>query len=231
MSAYDIYKKEVLDSSLWLLEHGFFGSARGTGGNVSVRVPGEPVMVITPSSVRYQDLNPTDMCVLGLDLKPLEGVRKPSMESGMHAIIYENRPDVCAVVHTHQDFGSVCAVINEPVPAMFDEVAFSLGHVVEVVPYALSGSAELAENVASKLSNNANAYLIQNHGVLALGPDLERALLNAELLEKASRVYCLALSTGRPVCTLPAGFIDTVKAMRDHEVNRAREKISGKVPK
>ena len=70
---------------------------------------------------------------------------------------------------------------------------------IEIIPYALSGSPELATNVGGKLSNNANAYIIQNHGILALGKDLDKAILHAELLEKVAHIYCLALSTGKPV--------------------------------
>ncbi len=221
MGAYDSYRKEVLEASLWLLGHGYFGSERGSGGNVSVRIMERSAMAITPSAVKYQDLSADDICVVGLDLCVIEGELRPSVESGMHSVIYNNRPDVNAIVHTHQVFGSVCAVINEPVPAIFDEVAFSLGHVVDIIPYALSGSAELADNVAGKLSNNANAYIIENHGILALGKTLETAVLHAELLEKAATVYCLALSTGRTIHTLPESVVEMVKSLRDHEVNEA----------
>jgi L-ribulose-5-phosphate 4-epimerase len=222
-SAYEQYKKDVLSASLWLSEQGYFGSRRGTGGNVSVRVAGEEAMAITPSSARYQDLTAEDICIVGLDLAVIEGGGnlKPSMESGMHSVIYRKRPDAGAIVHTHQLYGSVLAVLAEPIPALFDETAFALGHAVEVIPYALSGSTDLVQNVEGKLLNNANAYLIQNHGILALGRDLEKALLHAELLEKVAQAYCLALSTGRSIHRLPQPIVDMVRAMRDREVNKA----------
>ena len=225
MAKYDTNKKNVLEASIWLLEHGYFGSQRGTGGNVSVRND-ENSMVITPSSAKYQDLSADDMCVVGFDLSIIEGKKNlaPSMESGMHSIIYQRRPDVNAIVHTHQLFGSVFAVINEPIPALFDEVSFSLGHMVEVIPYALSGSTDLVRNVEGKLSNNANAYIIQNHGILALGKNLDKALLNAELLEKAAQTYCLALSTGKAVHSLPGSVIDMIMVLRNHEVSEAQGK-------
>lgn len=121
----------------------------------------------------------------------------------MHAAVYRERPDVNAVVHTHQLYGSVFAALNQPIPVLFDEVAFALGEKVEVAPYALSGSTELAANVAGLLANHANAYIIQNHGILALGKNMDKALLAAELLEKIAQIYCLALSTGKPVTLLP----------------------------
>ena len=222
MTTYETCKKDVLAASLWLSEHGYFGSLRGSGGNVSIRGDKES-MVITPSSLSYQAMTVEDIFVLGLDLRVVEGKNtlKPSMEAGMHASIYRRRPDVQAIVHTHQNYGSVFALLNTPIPALFDEVAFSLGTSVEVIPYAVSGSPELAHNVETKLSNNANAYIIQNHGILALGKTLDKAILHAELLEKVAHIYCLALSTGKPVSTLPEPIVQLVAAMRDHEVKSA----------
>ena len=217
-------KKEFLEASLWLAQHGYFGSHRGTGGNVSVRIDGT-TMAITPSSVRYQELSVDDICITGFDLSLIEGKGnlKQSVESGLHSIVYRMRPDVNAVIHTHQIYGSVFAVINTPIPALFDEVSFSLGQMVEVIPYALSGSPELANNVGGKLSNNANAYIIQNHGILALGKNIDKAILHAELLEKVARIYCLALSTGKPISTLPESIIEMVGVLRNHEVKKAQQ--------
>jgi len=222
MTKYESYKKNVLEASLWLSEQGYFGSHRGSGGNVSVRV-NETAMAITPSSVKYQELSSADICVVGFDLSVIEenDKLKPSVEAGMHSIIYRKRPDVNAIVHTHQIYGSVFGLINTPIPALFDEVAFALGQLVEIVPYALSGSIDLVNNVAGKLSNNANAYIIQNHGILALGKNLDKAILNAELLEKVAHIYYLALSTGKPVNTLPGSIVDLVAAVRNNEVKEA----------
>jgi glutamate-1-semialdehyde 2,1-aminomutase len=228
MIQYENEKKSVLKASLWLSDQGYFGSHRGSGGNVSVRLS-DTAMAITPSSVRYQELSVDDICVVGFDSSAIEvkiGL-KPSVESGLHGIVYRNRPDVNAVVHTHQIYGSVFGVINTPIPSLFDEVSFSLGQMIEIIPYALSGSSELATNVGGKLSNNANAYIIQNHGILALGKDLDKAILHAELLEKVAHIYCLALSTGKPVTTLPASITDFVAAVRNSEVQGALKK-SGK---
>lgn len=184
MSLYHPYQKEVLEASLWLLKHGYFGSLRGTGGNVSSRIAGHDCMAITPSSVKYSDLTPADICIVDFGGAVVEGKYAPSIEAGMHAAVYRERPDVNAVVHTHQLYGSIFAVLGLPIPVLFDEVSFALGESVEVAPYALSGSPELAANVASLLANNANAYIIQNHGIIVLGKNMDKALLAAELFGK-----------------------------------------------
>ncbi len=223
MRPYERYQQEVLETSLWLSEHGYFGSLRGTGGNVSVRIPEKELLAITPSSVKYAELAPADICIVDFSGAMVEGTKPPSVEAGLHAAVYRERPDANAVIHTHQLYGSVFAVLNEPIPALFDEVALALGEKVEVAPYALSGSPELAAHVAGKLGNNANAYIIQNHGVIVLGKTMDKALLATELLEKIAHIYYLALSTGRPVTTLPAAIQDMVRSLRDFEVAEARK--------
>jgi ribulose-5-phosphate 4-epimerase/fuculose-1-phosphate aldolase len=215
MANYTHYKENVLATSRWLSGHGFFGALTGTGGNISVRLPaGEDRIVITPSTTSYSDLSPADMCVVNFDLSVVEGALKPSVESSLHIAVYKNRPGVNAVVHTHQIFASVFAVLHEPVPTLFDEVAFAIGEVIDIVPYGLSGSPELAANVTSKLGNGCHCYIMQNHGALALGKNLEAALLHAELMEKVCRIYCHALSTGKSVKPLPTEIVGLIRELR-----------------
>lgn len=219
---YTNFKKDVRHTSLWLSQQGYFGSLRGSGGNVSVRIDGEAAMAITPSGVKYQDMSDEDIFVVDFDLTVIKGKKelKPSMESGMHSIIYRRRPDVNAIVHTHQIYGSVFSIINTPIPALFDEVSLALGAKVEMVPYAFSGTPELAQKMESKLSNNANAYMIQNHGIVTLGHSLDQAVLNAELLEKTAHIYYMALSSGKPVTVLPAASKERIKKMRENIIER-----------
>ena len=110
----------------------------------------------------------------------LDSSRSPSIEAAMHVGVYQHRSDVNAVIHTHQPFAGTLAIINKPVPALFDEIIVEIGHVVDIVPYAYSGSSELVDNVTGKLGNACHCYLIQNHGALSLGADMKRAMKNHE---------------------------------------------------
>lgn len=210
------YKKEVRASALWLSEQGYFGSLRGSGGNVSVRIDGENLMAITPSGVRYSEMTDEDIFIVGFDLAVIGGRRglKPSIEAEMHSAIYRVRPEVKAVVHTHQTYGSVFSIINTSIPALFDEVALSLGATIEVAPYAFSGTPELARNVETKLAGGANACIIQNHGIVAVGTSVDQAVLNAELLEKVAHIYYLALSSGKQVRELPPESVRVIEMIR-----------------
>ena len=197
------YQTSVLEAGKWLASNGFFGTALGTGGNISQRLPGTDILAITPTAKRYHDLVPEDICIIDFTGKTLAGPFQPSIESGMHIAAYTRRPDIEAVIHTHQDYASAFSLFDQPVPVLFEEVAFKIGRQIEIIPFAPAGSAALANCVSEKLTNGAYGYILRNHGALVLAKSMDEALLNVELLEKMCRVYCFALATGKPISLLP----------------------------
>lgn len=174
-----------------------------TGGNVSGRVVGRDLFAITPSNRDYASMVAADVCVLDIAGGRVAGDHRPSVESGMHAAIYRARPDVQAIVHTHQVFASALTLIDAPLPALFDEQARFLGRRVDIIPYAPSGTGWLERTVARHVRSRNNAFLMRNHGALVFGHDLGRAVHNAELLEKCAHAYLLALAAERPVGRIP----------------------------
>jgi L-ribulose-5-phosphate 4-epimerase len=213
MSDYDSIRREVLDCCRWLAEHGYLGQL-SSGGNISVRLPGENIVALTPSGKSYFSLDLNDICVTDFEQTVIEGSLTPSIEAGMHIGVYKKRPDVNAVIHTHQPFASVLAIINKPIPALLDEITVEIGHEVAIVPYAFSGSSELVNNVIGKLGNACHCYLIQNHGALSLGADMQRAMKNSELLENVAQIFYHALATGEEIQKLPPAAIDYFADMR-----------------
>ena len=200
MGQFDNVKKQVVTTAQLLTKKGYLIA---TGGNLSIRIPGQDAFAITPSNYDYMKMVPENVCVLDFDLKVLEGKRKPSVESAMHGAIYQTRPDVNAIVHTHQVYASTLSLINAPIPALFDEQARFLGRTVEIIPYAPSGTGFLKNVIARNIKNHNNAFIMQNHGALCLGHDVERAAHNIEILEKCSLAYLLALCTERSVSKIP----------------------------
>ena len=139
MDSRKAYCQLIIDTARELCARGFLSA---TGGNLSVRLPGEDAFAITPSNYDYLQMIKEDICILGYNLAVLGGIRPPSVETGMHAAIYRARPDVNAIIHTHQVYPSTLALIGKPIPALFDEQVRFLGRSVEVIPYAPSGTGE-----------------------------------------------------------------------------------------
>ncbi len=224
MGRYDDHKRRVLQVSQRLSADGYFGSKSGSAGNVSMLIEGENALVVTPTRLQYDVMTVEDICVVDFDLAPIEGKRKPSIEAPMHVATYKVRADVSAVIHTHQTFASALSILNEPIPPLFDEVTLAIGNTIDVVPYALSGSRELHDNVARKLANRCHCYILQNHGTLCIGTDLDKTFTFVELLEKSAHIYMDALSTGKPITVLPektvAQLHAAVIARQDREIAR-----------
>jgi L-ribulose-5-phosphate 4-epimerase len=200
MGQFGAEKQRVVATTQRLVEKGYLVA---TGGNLSVRIAGQQAFAVTPSNYDYMKMLPEDVCVLDFELNVIEGARKPSVESALHAGVYQTRADVNAVAHTHQVYASALALINAPIPALFDEQARFLGRSVDIIPYAPSGTGFLKNAIVKHIKNHNNAYILQNHGALCFGHDAERAAHNVEILEKCALAYLLALCTERNVSKIP----------------------------
>jgi L-ribulose-5-phosphate 4-epimerase len=220
MSEIQTAKQTVVEICQKLIQKGIL---MGTGGNVSVRVAGQKAFAITPSNYDYAKMTVDDICVLGWDMSTIEGTRKPSVESSMHAAIYEHRLDTNCVIHTHQVYASALALTHTPIPALYDEQVKFLGKSVEIVDYAPSGTPFLKNNVFKALKNHANAYILQNHGALLLGPDPDRTIFNVQLLEKCAVTYILALCTEKKITQVPAAFREIAFAMLRKDEKKAED--------
>ena len=220
MGQYDSSKQLIVETAQQLTKNGYL---MATGGNLSVRIAGQSALAITPSNYDYMKMLPEDICVLDFDLKVLEGSLKPSVESGMHAAIYQTRPDVNAVVHTHQVYTSALTLIHMPIPALFDEQTRFLGRSVDIIPYAPSGTGMLANTIARHVRDHNNAYMMQNHGAQVFGHDMERAVHNVEILEKCSLAYLIALCTDRKVSKIPLAIREIAFA----KLRKDQKKVAG----
>lgn len=200
MGTYDSYKKQVVDTAHTLTRKGYL---MATGGNLSLRIPGQNIFAVTPSNYDYMKMTPDDICILDFDMNMLEGHLTPSVESAMHGAIYQARGDVNAIIHTHQIYTSALTLIKSPIPALFDEQARFLGRSVEIIPYAPSGTGMLKNTVAKHVKNHNNAFMMQNHGALVFGHDMERAVHNVEILEKCAMAYLLAICTEKKISKIP----------------------------
>jgi L-fuculose-phosphate aldolase len=171
------------------------GLTPGRSGNVSARF-GDG-MLITPTGMTYNDLEPGDIVhVLG-DGSVMGGQRKPSSEWHFHLAAYAVRPDRYALVHTHSMHATVLACAHKSIPAFHYMVAVAGGSDIPCVPYATFGTDELARHVANGLKTH-DACLMANHGQVALGETLKSALELAFEVETLAEQYFKVLQLGNP---------------------------------
>ena len=191
----EFLRRQIVEKSLQAYRAGLFA---GTSGNMSAYCRAENIMYITPTSVRYETMRPEDVVAMRLDGTVLGGEKQPSSEWRMHAAVYRAFPDTGAVFHTHSPHATAFAVVHRPIPATLIEMHFFLGGDVPCAKYARPGTDAVGENAAAVLAGKGGC-LLENHGVLAVGRDLDEAYLRAEYIEDAAKIYILANTLGTPV--------------------------------
>ena len=174
------------------------GLNQGTSGNISVRHGDR--MLITPSAIPYDEMEPEMIASLAIDGTDgaWEGPRKPSVEWRFHLDILRARPEVHSVVHTHSTFATILAMARRPIPACHYMIAAFGGNDVRVCNYARYGTQALSVNVLKALEGRS-ACLMANHGMLATGSSLPKAMWAAVELETIAKQYYHALLIGGPV--------------------------------
>ena len=170
-------RQEVIEYGQLLVEHHLI---QATWGNVSVRVGDS--FLISPSGVDYFSVRPEDVVLVSIAEGTYEKGLHPSSERRMHQVIYRNRPDIKAIIHTHSANCAVFAACHEPL--VTDEVNYPCAD------YAVSGSKELAKRVGQMFLAH-DGCIMANHGFvtgaqslrLALAQALDAERIAGELLE------------------------------------------------
>jgi len=159
-------------------------------GSISARDFESGKILITPSGIRFSTLKPSHLLVLDLDGSVLEGNLKPSLDAIFHLAVYKARPDVGGIVHTHSPYATSFACSGKPVLPLIMSMVITVGGSADIAPFAFPGTQELGENVVKGLGKK-NATLMEQHGVLAVGKNLSRALSVASTLENIAQIQHL----------------------------------------
>lgn len=191
---YQVERKQLVEYGKAMLTEKL---TTGTGGNLSVFIREDNVMLMTPSGIPYNDTKEEDIVLMTLDGEILEGNCKPSSEYDMHRIFYQQTPNVNAVVHTHSEYATVFACLQEDILPLHYIIG-SIGSRVRCCKYETFGTAKLAE-VAFKEMKQDKGILLGNHGTLTVGEDLASAFSVAKDIEFIAKLYYRAKSIGTPV--------------------------------
>lgn len=171
------------------------GLTKGTGGNISAR-NGDQV-AISPSGVPYKEISPDDVPIVDLDGNQVAGEKDPSSEVEMHTGILREREDVGGVVHNHSPYATTFASLGEPIPASHYLIAY-VGDKIPVAPYERFATPELAEAALDTLGQEYSACLLENHGVVTVGQNVDAAFEVAMMVEYCARIHYQALDIGEP---------------------------------
>jgi L-fuculose-phosphate aldolase len=170
------------------------GLNKGTSGNASVR--NGDGFIITPSGMSVEAMSATSMVQMQFD-GSFESNKKPSSEWRFHRDILQSRPEINAVIHTHSMFATTLACLNLDIPPFHYMIAVTGGDTIRCAPYALFGSQALS-TLALEALVDRKACLLGNHGMIALGRDLDDAFAVTVEVENLCEQYWRALQIAEP---------------------------------
>jgi L-fuculose-phosphate aldolase len=210
-------RRGIIAACLWMNSSGL---NQGTSGNISVRHGG--TMLISPSGVPYEQLEPDDIVAMPLEEEygsyRASGANVPSSEWRFHLDIMRARPDVGAIVHTHSLYATTLGCCRKDIPAVHYMIAAAGGPTVRCSDYATYGTAELSAAALAALEGRT-CCILANHGMIATGPDLAKAKWLAVELETLAKQYHLSLCVGGPVL------------LSDAEIAHVQERFKGYGPR
>lgn len=187
-------KQEVFELNLELPRNNL---VMWTGGNVSARDAETGLVVIKASGIRYEEMRPEHMVVMKMDGNLVEGGFKPSSDVISHLYIYNHRPDVFGVVHTHSRYATAFAAVNKSIPCVLTAIADEFGGPVPCAGFALIGDEAIGKVVIESIGKSP-AVLLKNHGVFTIGKNARAAVKAAVMTEDVAATVWLALQIGTP---------------------------------
>jgi L-fuculose-phosphate aldolase len=166
----------------------------GTSGNLSARME-DGHIACTPSSLDYRVMTPADICIVNPQGELVKGERGPTSEKYLHLAVMNAYEDIGVCIHSHAVHATMFAVAQQDIPSCIDEFTVYLGGDIRCTEYAPSGSPELAEQVVKALEDRG-AALIANHGMVAIGTTMEKAMHNTALVERSAQIIWGAKQLG-----------------------------------
>lgn len=192
------------------------GLNRGTSGNCSIRL-GRNKLLITPSGIPHEQVLPETLVEITLEGE-VNGSGVPSSEWRFHCDIMRHRSDVQAVVHTHSAAATAVACLHKEIPAFHYMVAVAGGDSVRCSKYELFGSQQLSDRVLEALFDR-QACLMANHGMIAVGRNLQQAVQLALEVETLSDQYLRAVSCGEPIILSKQEMKEVLEKFKNYGAN------------
>jgi L-ribulose-5-phosphate 4-epimerase len=192
--ALEALRQEVWKCNLDLPKNGL---VKMTSGNVSGRDPESNLVVIKPSGFSYEEMTPAHMVVVNMEGDVIEGDLIPSVDTDTHLYIYQHRPDVFGVAHTHSPYATSFAALGQPIPACLTTTAM-MGGEIPLGGYAPIGGADIGQEILANIGNSL-AIIMLNHGVFTIGNSAKQATKMAIEVEDIAKITHLAMVRGQPI--------------------------------
>ena len=216
-------RKDLCEVSRRLYLAGFMA---GSDGNVS-SILGENEILITPSRLCKGFMEPEQMVKIDRQGRQLSGDLPPTSETAMHLAAYEERPDICSVVHCHPPLLVAFTVAGLNLPtSILPEIEVIFGGKIPLAPYATPGGVDVANSMRPFIHDRSvSVVLLDHHGILGIGNDVYQASMKVEHAEAAAKViyYARQLGGEKP---LPPDSMEKLRGVRKRIVEMESQVFS-----
>ena len=168
------------------------GIQTGTGGNLSVRIPGTDLMIVKPSGFTYGQCSEENITITDFDGNLVEGINKPTQESTLHGNLYRRYSKIGGIVHTHSPFAIMVSLVASELPLVTMHSSLKLKNPIKVVDVTTQAvTKEELPKVFSVLDadESASAFILKGHGIVAFSSNCTKAGQIAELIEETAQIY------------------------------------------
>ena len=193
---YEKQRQDLIDTARKMEQYGLI---RMSGGNVALRI--DDKVLVTPTAMAYDTMAIDDIVVVDLEGRTVEGKRRPT--SDLKAILYilNHKPEVNAIIHTHQPKAVALSLICDKLPLISTTMVDEVKDEVNVAPFTISSDEGMGIQTV-EYATKALCVILKNHGIMAFGKDLEQALSAAIYLEESCDIYLSALAANRHISVL-----------------------------
>jgi len=208
-------REEVLEANLELVRHGL---VLYTFGNLSGIARAEGLVVIKPSGVPYEEMRPSDLVVVDLTGRVVEGSLRPSLDLPTHLALYRGFRQIGGVAHTHSRYATAWAQAGREIPCLGTSHAdYFHGPVPVTAPLSVEeirGDYETntGEAIVRRLQGldplEAPAALVRYHGPFCWGESASEAARHAVLLEEVARMALYTLLLEPSAASIPGELLD-----------------------
>jgi L-ribulose-5-phosphate 4-epimerase len=200
MRSLEQLRHEVWETNLGIFRTGLVTMHAGNASGIDRR---RGLVIIKPSGMDYDKLRPADMVVVDLEGRKLKGQWKPSVDLPHHLYLYQHRPEIGGVIHTHSNYATAFALLGRPIPVCLTAIADEFGAAVPCAPYVDNVGDHIGETILQHMGK-APAILLAQHGAFTWGPTPRAALKSAVMLEDVAKTCFLAMLLGAPEPLPPA---------------------------
>lgn len=167
------------------------GIQTGTGGNLSVRIPGTDLMIVKPSGFSYGQCNEDNITITDFEGNLQEGIYKPTRESTLHGNLYKRYPKIGGIVHTHSPYSILISLNSRQLELVTMHSALKLKRPVKIIDVTTQAvTNEELPKVFKVLDAEpeTSAFILKGHGMVAIASNAVKAGQIAELIEETAMI-------------------------------------------